>query len=288
MITRFEEFLQAELRLAPASVYTYLVDIKGFLAYLKDRNFVLEAVSRERVVDFFLKRQADGLDKLTLAKLLSSLRVFFRFLVLEGEVTDNPVDLVETPRVSRKIPRVFSYQDIEGFLDAIDVSNPLGLRDRALFELIYSCGLRVSEVVNLELEHLFPKEGVIRILGKGDKERLIPLGDEARYRLERYLSDGRPSLASKRDSHLFLNFRGSGLSRKGIWKRFKAICVGAGLEGKIHTLRHSFATHLLKGGADLRAVQELLGHSSISTTQIYTHVADDDLKAYHAAYHPHG
>ena len=181
---------------------------------------------------------------------------------------------------------MFSSEEVDTLLDAIDMSTPLGIRDRALFELIYSCGLRVSEAVNMTLDQMFIKQGLIKIKGKGSKERIVPIGDQAIYWLNQYTNNARPALLKKRVSFVFLNRWGKRLSRKGMWKRFKAIVEQAGLKGKIHTLRHSFATHLLKGGADLRAVQELLGHADIGTTQVYTHLDKEDLKKYHEMYHP--
>jgi integrase/recombinase XerD len=177
---------------------------------------------------------------------------------------------------------------VDKLLDTIDTRTPVGVRDRALFEVIYSCGLRISEAVDLTMERLYLREGLIRVIGKGGKDRLVPAGDAAVRWLNSYIADARPKLtkAGKTDSAVFLNHLGTRLSRKGMWKRFRDLCAQAGIEAKVHTLRHSYATHLLNGGADLRAVQELLGHSDISTTQIYTHIDRDDLRTYHAEFHP--
>jgi integrase/recombinase XerD len=185
---------------------------------------------------------------------------------------------------------VLKVEEVESLLATIDTESATGLRDRALFELIYSCGLRISEAVELSPDSVYLTEGLIRVRGKGNKERLVPMGEEARYWLSRYLSDGRTRLSkpTKPSRSLFLNNRGDGLSRKGMWKRFRELSERTGIEAKVHTLRHSFATHLLEGGADLRAVQELLGHADISTTQIYTHVEKADLKDYHRDHHPRG
>ncbi len=207
----------------------------------------------------------------------------------------NPAAALERPRATRRIPRVFSVEEVERFLAAIDVDTPPGVRDRALFELIYACGLRVSEAVALDIGSVRLDDGSVRVLGKGARERIVPLGDVAAAWLARYLHGARGKLRRTRTSAgvgaenaLFLNQRGGRLSRKGIWKRFNELMTRAGLTGKVHTLRHSFATHLLGGGADLRSVQELLGHADITTTQIYTHVDRDDLKQQHRRYHPHG
>jgi integrase/recombinase XerD len=194
------------------------------------------------------------------------------------------------PKAESAIPSVFSLDEVELFLSSIDIGDPLGLRDRALFELIYSCGLRVSEAIALDLGSVYSKESLVRVTGKGNKERLVPIGETAIFWLKKYLSDSRPSLVAdiKKGMWVFLSRRGKCLGRKGVWKRFKEICMKAGIEGKVHTLRHSFATHLLSGGADLRSVQELLGHADISTTQVYTHVDEPVLHKAHKKYHPRG
>ncbi len=196
---------------------------------------------------------------------------------------DNPALTIESPRREKKLPRAFSPEQVERLLSAIPLDTPNGIRDRALFELVYSCGLRVSEAVSLSLPDVRFRERVVFIKGKGNKERIVPFGSEAESRLRAWLEGPRAELSgNSRCDAVFLNNRGTRLSRKGIWKRFQEIEARAGVTGKIHTFRHSFATHLLSGGADLRSVQELLGHADISTTQIYTHVDDDSLALYHA------
>ncbi len=186
------------------------------------------------------------------------------------------------------MPNVLSPEDIDHFLNSISTDTRPGLRDRALFELIYSCGLRISEAVTLTLGNLFFEDALLRVHGKRDKERLVPFGSQAELWLRKYLNEVRPSLMKHgvKDDHVFLSIRGKGISRKGVWKRFKEIRTKAGIDAKIHTLRHSFATHLVQGGADLRIVQELLGHSDISTTQIYTHVQNSELQKNHNDFHP--
>ncbi|MDE0026755.1 MAG: tyrosine-type recombinase/integrase, partial [Spirochaetaceae bacterium] len=190
----------------------------------------------------------------------------------------------------RRIPRVLSVAQVERFLAAIDTGTPAGIRDRALFELIYSAGLRVGEVVALDRGRLYLAQACVRVLGKGSRERIVPLGEPAVAWLGRYLTEARPHLLRRgaATDAAFLNQRGGRLSRKGIWKRFQEVCAGAGIDAKVHTLRHSFATHLLAGGADLRSVQELLGHADLTTTQIYTHVEREELHAEHRRYHPRG
>lgn len=203
--------------------------------------------------------------------------------MLERIRADNPADLLESPSREKKLPRVFTPEQVDEFLAAIPQDNSYGIRDRALFELVYSCGLRVSEAVSLSLSDIHFSGQTVIVHGKGNKDRMIPFGGEAERYLRLWLETARPELAGTHVSKaVFLNNRGMRLSRKGIWKRFQEIEARSGISGKIHTLRHSFATHLLAGGADLRTVQELLGHADVSTTQIYTHVENDALQMYHA------
>jgi integrase/recombinase XerD len=290
VLLKYEDYLRAELRLSRHSIETYLIECRMFMEHLAGAAQALLDVTPERVVAYLVARQAEGIDQCTISKILSSLRSFYRYCVLEGLMTANPAETVEMPRIKRKIPKVFSAEEIENLLASCAPDTASGLRDRALFEVIYSCGLRVSEASDLSLDQLYVKEGFLKIIGKGDKERVVPIGEHAVHWLARYLEEARPKLleGKRKNSFIFLNRFGGRLSRKGMWKRFKEIAGAAGVEGKVHTLRHSFATHLLKGGADLRAVQELLGHSDIGTTQIYTHLGRDDLKEYHRKYHPRG
>jgi integrase/recombinase XerD len=290
LLAKYEDYLRASLRLSENSIGTYVAECRIFGVYLSGENImILEATSRQ-IVEYLVERQVAGIDQRTVSKILSSLRSFYRYAVLEGLANANPAEVVEMPRIKRKLPQVFSTEEIDSILASCEATTAGGLRDRALFELIYSCGLRVSEAADLSLDQLFLKEGFVKIVGKGEKERIVPIGEHAVYWLKKYLNEARPKILGnkKKSPFVFLNRFGTMLSRKGIWKRFKEIASHAGVEGKVHTLRHSFATHLLKGGADLRAVQELLGHSDIGTTQIYTHVGKDELKDYHKKYHPRG
>lgn len=288
-IPEFQDYLAAGLRLSRQTVDTYTRDCRLFTEWTTAHDLSPLTVGMGDVVDFLVARQTEeGIDQRTIAKIVSALRSFFGYLCLEGMRLDNPAMLVELPRSSYRIPGVLQIGEVEKLLGAINTDDSLGLRDRALFELIYSCGLRVSEAVDLTLDRVFLRERIIRVQGKGDKERLVPMGIPARDWLERYLAEARPKLSHKPTPALFLSRRGEGLSRKGMWKRFREIAQIAGVDAKVHTLRHSFATHLLAGGADLRAVQELLGHADISTTQIYTHVDTGELESYHADYHPRG
>ncbi len=289
LLQEFEDYLAAGLRLSRQTVGTYIRDCRVFLAWADAQGLDSRSMTTAQVIDFLITRQQeDGLDQRTIAKCISALRSLFHYLVLEGEREDNPATLVELPRASYRVPGVLDLEQVDRLLDSIELDGPLGMRDRALFELIYSCGLRISEAVELSVERVFLAERLIRVQGKGERERLVPMGEHARHWLVRYLEEARPRLVRGSVSALFLNNRGQKLSRKGMWKRFREIAGRAGVDAKVHTLRHSFATHLLEGGADLRAVQELLGHADISTTQIYTHVDRDELATHHADFHPRG
>jgi integrase/recombinase XerD len=286
----FESYLAVELGLSEETVATYTREVRLFLDHLNSQEEKVETIASAGVIHYLIERQMNNVDQRTISKIISGLRSFFKFLVLEKVREDNPAMEVDMPKVPKRIPRVLSREEIDDLLDGIDTTTPLGLRDRALFELIYSSGLRVSEAVVLKPQQLFIEEGLVRVIGKGDKERLVPLGEVSRYWLKRYMEEGRRLLLKSgvKGDRLFLSQRGAGLSRKGIWKRFKQLALKQGVNSKVHTLRHSFATHLLQGGADLRAVQELLGHADISTTQVYTHLDRDDLKQYHEKFHPRG
>lgn len=287
-LLEFEAYLRLEMGHAQQTVDTYLLECRTFFDWIGARDASC-GIGAGDLIDYLLARKLEGLDERTIAKSLSAIRSFYRYLVSRGEAASNPAELIESPRVARRVPRVFSLEEVERLLACIDAGTPAGTRDRALFELIYSCGLRVSEAADLTLERLNFREAAVRVIGKGTRERWVPLGEVASSWLRRYLDEARPHLASRRAvAWVFLNHRGERLSRKGMWKRFKEIALRAGVEGKIHTLRHSYATHLLQGGADLRSVQELLGHADIMTTQIYTHVGREELRDYHQRYHPRG
>jgi integrase/recombinase XerD len=287
LLESFAAHLGAELRLSRATVSVYALEARLVLDYCGPRP--LQEFSAADLIQYLVHRQLEGAGRKTTAKALSALRAFFAFLLREGLVRSNPAEDVETPRIPRRIPEVFSREEVERLLAAIDLDTPGGVRDRFLFELIYSCGLRVSEAAELTLERIYKTEKFLRVLGKGGKERIVPIGDVALEWLEKYLDQARPVLTrGRRLSSLFVNHLGEPLTRKGMWKRFKGYALEAGVAGKIHTLRHSFATHLLKGGADLRTVQVLLGHADIGTTQIYTHVEESELAEYHRLYHPRG
>jgi len=285
----FIAYLAAERRLSPTTVATYATEVRSFLAFLHQQGRNAAQSQVKDVADWIGSRQVRDTDARTLAKAASAVRSFFRFLVLEGRMEANPARLLDPPRLSMRIPLQLPAEKIESLLDACDVTKPLGIRDRALFELIYSCGLRVTEAVQLTVDRVSLPERAVRVMGKGSRERLVPLGNRAAAELQRYLAESRPLLCGSRAvATLFLGRTGRKLSRKTVWKAFKRLSEAAGVTGKVHTLRHSFATHLLEGGADLRSVQELLGHADIGTTQIYTHVSQEALKRTHAEFHPRG
>ena len=266
---------------------TYVFSVKEFLEWLSSGNYSLESVDAQRLLYYFVWRRSNGFSDLTAAKDISALRAFGEFLRRRGIWQENVALELDKPRTSRALPRVLSVEQVESLLAAIDVSMPAGIRDRALYELIYSSGLRISEAAGLLTANVHFDEQIIIVRGKGDKERIIPFGDEARLWLLKYLDEARPVLVkSKIVPQVFVNFRGEPLSRKGIWKNFQDLEAKSGVYAKVHTLRHSFATHLLSGGADLRSVQELLGHADLATTQIYTHVDNEQLRDYHKGYFP--
>lgn len=265
---------------------TYLISIKIFTKWLLEKNLDLETLSIQDLMGYFVERKIQS-DEKTVAKEISSLRSFGSYLVRLGMWKENIAFLLEVPRKSITVPKVLSVDEVEKLLDSIDVSTSLGIRDRALFEIIYSSGLRISEVSGLLIQNLYLKEGILFVLGKGNKERLVPFGDNAKFWLSKWINEERPKILSRKNvPYVFVNYQGKQFSRKGIWKRFQEIKTLSGVESKVHTLRHSFATHLLQGGADLRSVQQLLGHSDLATTQIYTHVDNSELKDYHKEFFP--
>jgi integrase/recombinase XerD len=293
MVRQYEDYLRGEIRMAENTVLTYVREVKEFAGYLDScGRTALEAGETDIRGYLGLRHKKSGaLTSRTVSRILSTLRSFFDFLLTAGYRTGDPLIHMDMPRLARHLPPVMDEEEVNHLLTAVNTDTLFGIRDRALFELIYSCGLRVSEAVDLSMEQLLLSEGLIRVTGKGSKERLIPLGDQAEEWLVLYLRDVRPLLLKperKISDRVFLNNRGGGLSRKGMWKRFHETAGRAGVEGKVHTLRHSFATHLLAGGADLRSVQDLLGHADIATTQIYTHVRKDTLKEAHRKFHPRG
>jgi integrase/recombinase XerD len=290
-----EEFLErawAELGLARATQASYRRDLDGYARWLAPRGVRLAAADRATLHAYLAERGALGYSARSNARLLTTLRTFYAQWLRLGRIAVDPTALTESPKLTRALPKALSESQIEALLRAPDVDSVEGLRDRAMLELMYGCGLRVSELVQVETARLNLRQGALRVTGKGNKERLVPLGDEARHWVEAYLGRARPVLAGKRAlAPLFLDGKAAPLTRQAFWANIKKYAGLAGLDpAKVtpHGLRHSFATHLLNHGADLRALQMLLGHASLSTTQIYTLVAREGLKRLHAAHHPRG
>jgi integrase/recombinase XerD len=301
LLSGFRSRLIALERRSILTAETYGGEIRCFLAWLEGgpktsglagtaAPEVLEkalAAADITVLTAYLEERRKTIDSRSAAKAVSALRSFFRYLIDRGLREDNPAMVLEMPRRNFRLPAVLSRQKIEALLEAADSTKPLGIRNRALYELIYSAGLRVSEAVRLNMNDLFFSEGILRLKGKGDKERMAVFGGEAALWLKRYIEEVRPVLAgSGHPKALFISRRGRRLSRKGMWKNYALLAMAAGTGSRLHTLRHSFATELLAGGADLRQVQELLGHADLATTQIYTHVDVSRLRESHRKYLP--
>ncbi|MBC1418567.1 site-specific tyrosine recombinase XerD [Listeria fleischmannii] len=292
LIEDFLHFLSVERGLSLNTLAAYKRDLLYFAnSYKKttdDAHF--ENVKREDIVTFINEARSEGKSPRTIARYIASLRSFFHFLLHDGQIKGDPMIQIETPKQAKSLPKVLSLDEVEKLLDAPDANTPLGLRDQAMLEVLYATGLRVTELVQLKMDDLHLHMGFIQTIGKGNKERIIPLGKIATTVLEEYLRKGRPKLRkpTERNDFVFLNHHGRGLTRQGFWKILKQLATKTGIEKQItpHTLRHSFATHLLENGADLRSVQELLGHSDISTTQIYTHVTKARLKDVYKEFHP--
>jgi len=286
----FRDYLRAERGLSPHTLAAYGRDLAEFAAFLRERGVGLDALSRDDLFAFQARLQRLKRKATSVARKLSAVKMFLRFAVREGLRATDPPE-VESPRLPRSLPRVLTREEVARLLAAPEVEHPEGLRDRAMLELLYAAGLRVSELVGLRLGDIRPEDGLVRALGKGSKERLVPVAAAALNWVERYLHDSRPLLANavpEPGPWLFLTERGEAVSRSTFGQRVREYALAAGVPGKVspHTLRHSFATHLLAGGADLRAIQEMLGHADIGTTQIYTHVDDSHLARTFRECHP--
>lgn len=292
MIERFVDVLWLEQGLSERTRSSYQSDLQLFARWLRaQQKAALGSVQRGDVLQYLSAGMQRGDKATTASRRLSCLRRFYRFLLREGTISTDPTLQIDSPHLRRPLPKVLSEADVEALLNAPDQGQPLGLRDKAMLEILYGCGLRVSELVQLSMNQLNLRQGVVRITGKGSKERLVPLGEEAIYWVERYIREGRPELLAGRWSDaLFPGNRGIAMTRQAFWYRIKHHARQAQVQASLspHTLRHAFATHLLNHGADLRAVQMLLGHADLSTTQIYTHVARQRLQEMHARHHPRG
>jgi integrase/recombinase XerD len=292
LVAAFLERIWAEQGLATATLSSYGRDLDGLARWLAPKGVGLLQVRREHLFDYLAERGRRQYAARSNARLLSSLRAFYAQQLRLGAIAEDPTALLESPKLGRSLPKALSESEVEALLRAPDLAGASGLRDRAMVELMYAAGLRVSELVSLPSTAVNLRQGVLRVRGKGDKERLVPMGEEAQHWLERYLGESRPVLAGKRAREaLFLSAKAEPLTRQQFWSTVKALALRAGIDAarvSPHGLRHSFATHLLNHGADLRALQMLLGHSSLSTTQIYTLVAREGLKRLHAQHHPRG
>jgi len=291
VIDRFTDALWLEHGLSDNTLTAYRSDLRAFAAWLETRNSDLLTADREQILRYMMLRVQQGTTARSVARLLSSLRRFYRYYVREGRLHEDPTEKVESPKLGRPLPVSLLEEEVEALLAAPDVSNVLGMRDRCMLEVLYSCGLRVSELVKLELSQINLQQGVIRVTGKGNKERLVPLGEEAMDWLQRYLQQARGEIIKQAQTDtLFPTRAGKAMSRQAFWYTIRKYAAQAGINKQLspHTLRHAFATHLLNHGADLRVVQLLLGHGNLSTTQIYTHVAQERLKSLHAEHHPRG
>ena len=292
VLDAFIDNIWIEKGLSKNTLESYRSDLEQFSNWLKTKDLSFSKTAKKDILSYLSFLFKSGLGSKTVARKLSSLKSFFRYLVFKSIIQIDPSNDIETPKLLKSIPKSISEKEIEKLLDAPDEKTDIGLRDKTMIETLYSCGLRISELTNLELLNLNLRQGVIRVIGKGQKERLVPMGDQLINLLENYLVSSRKNLLKKKNSDfLFLSSRGQKMTRQSFWHRIKYYCINCGFEPeKIspHVLRHAFATHLLNNGADLRVVQLLLGHSDLNTTQIYTEVARQRLKRLHTEHHPRG
>jgi len=289
VINEFLEYLRVERGLAPNTLKSYGRDLKQFAEYLETAPTSYEEASRTTIVAYLLRLQKEGKATSTIARRLAALKAFYQFLVAEDRLKRDPTVNVDSPKQKKKLPQILTVEEVEKLLSQPEPVNPTGFRDRAMLELLYATGTRVSELVSLDIDDVDLKTALVRCQGKGSKERLIPLGSMAIKAVRDYLRRSRPKLVrDKSTAAMFVNHHGRRLTRQGFWKIVKKYAAEANIKKTItpHTLRHSFATHLLENGADLRAVQELLGHADISTTQIYTHLTKSHLKDVYSKAHP--
>ena len=290
LIDNFIDDLWLERGLSKNTLSAYRQDISSFNKWLKNKNLL--EVTKIELLDYLAYRLKEGYSSRSTARSLSSLRALYGQLSNKYNLKENPTAKIDSPKLGHSLPKVISEEEVERLIKTPDTKQSIGLRDRAMLELIYACGLRVSELISLDLLNINLRQGVIRVIGKGDKERLVPMGEESLFWISEYIDKARGNLMVKdeRESALFLSKRGSSMTRQTFWYRIKEYALKSGIKKNLspHTLRHAFATHLLNHGADLRVVQLLLGHSDISTTQIYTHVASERMKELHAKHHPRG
>ncbi len=289
LIDQFLDAVWVEQGLSENTLSAYGSDLRIFAKWLAGKPML--EVDSGQLSDFLASRYKEGIGNRSSARILSSLRRFYGYYIRENSIKIDPTALIESPHIGQPLPGSLSERDVELLLNAPEVSNALGFRDRTMLEMLYATGLRVSELVNLKFEQISFRQGVVRIIGKGNKERLVPVGEEAMSWLERYMSQARKTILGERQcDYLFVTNRADSMTRQAFWHIIKRHAKKAEINKELspHTLRHAFATHLLNHGADLRVVQLLLGHADLSTTQIYTHIARERLKELHAKYHPRG
>ena len=291
LIQEFSNYLRIEKRNSPHTVSAYRRDLSRFSAEFAGQK--VDSVTTANIRDFLISLREQGLSPASVARSLSSIKSFFKYLCQDKQFQDNPAEILETPKRWRKLPDVLSSEDVDNLLNSPDLESVLGLRDKAMLEILYASGLRVSELINLQVSQLDMQVGYLRTLGKGSKERIVPIGAMAKRGVENYILNSRPALISSRKDggkpeELFVTRRGRGMTRQGFWKLLKGYVTQANIRASVspHTLRHAFATHLLERGADLRSVQQMLGHSDISTTQIYTHILGKRMLEIHQQFHP--
>ncbi len=296
-IKLFTNYLKLEKSLSDNTINSYVFDLKFFYSFIEQKEELnhIKDIDENILIEYitYMNKKQSKKGKVysekSIYRMISVLKSFFKFLIIEDIITDNPSENLDTPKISRLLPTVLTIDEVNKILESIDLSKKFGLRDRAILETMYASGLRVNEVISLEINNVFFKDGFLRIIGKGLKERIVPIGVTALRYVEKYINEERV-LIKKNNSgnYLFLNFRGNKMTRMAIWNILKKYSAMAGIKKKIHphTLRHTFATHLLEGGADIRIIQEMLGHSDISTTQVYTHIEKEYLIEMHKIYHP--
>jgi integrase/recombinase XerD len=289
-VAEFLNYLSVEKGLSKNTISAYGTDLAGFVKYLESKGIAdLDGIKRQDIMNYLLSRKDKNISGNSISRSLVAIKMFYRFLVQERLAKEDVAGVLESPKLIRPLPSVLGMQEVDKMLTGPDLRDPIGIRDKAAMEIMYATGMRVSEMVDLPMDGLNLDVGFVKCRGKGDKERIVPIGDKAREALRRYMDKVRPALAGKRhDTHLFLSRLGKKISRQSFWKMIKKYTKAARIKKDItpHTLRHSFATHLLERGADLRVVQEMLGHADISTTQLYTHINKERLKSIHKQFHP--
>jgi len=296
-IKLFVNYLKLEKSLSDNTINSYVFDLKLFSLYLDENSKINSSkeISEKTLIDFIsylgnhLNKREKNYSEKSIYRMISVLKSYFKYLVIEDIIADNPAENLDTPKISRLLPSVLTIDEVNKMLDAVDINKKPGLRDRAILETMYASGLRVSEVISLEINNIFFDDGFLRIFGKGSKERIVPIGKSALNFIEKYYNSERLLTKNKYSlNFIFLNFRGRKMTRMSVWNIVKKYSSLAGIKKEIHphTLRHTFATHLLEGGADIRIIQEMLGHSDISTTQIYTHIDKEYLIEVHKSFHP--